>query len=144
MMAAQFKVETQHYGTLRIFAIRQNPDGTWEPEWEPLRQSGMEEVLDLLSPISYIAYSELRARYAKPFMDEAGLPPKACILKLTEETSLCVFRDTCPTYGPECSAKTNPPVCYDPSVEDLEIRPLVARLISLWRLGFYTILVTYE
>lgn len=142
-MSTQFKVHDATWGTLKIFSIRINEDGTWEKEWEPLRAE--EEVSDLLSTISWEAYQELRHRFARPFLQEVGLGPKACLIKMAEETGVCYYRRDCPSYDPStCAAHLDPPSCYDANTEPLEIRALITRLVDLWRIGFHVILVTPE
>lgn len=139
-MPTQFKIHDDTWGTLQIFAIRIKEDGTWEEEWEPLRAE--EEVADLLSRISWEAFQELLHRYTRPFLQEVGLGPEACLIKLSEERGACYYRDTCPSYDPKlCAAHLDPPSCYDSSIDPQEVRNLLTRLVDLWRFGFYVILV---
>lgn len=142
-MSSQFKIHTKDFGTLSVFAISSNSTGRWESEWAPLQDAGLEDVLDLLSPISYIAYSELRSRHAIPFLEEVGLPAKACLQKLKPDLTVCLWKSTCPSYDAKaCDANLKAPVCFDPNIDDPELRLLVARLIDFWRMGFYVITVT--
>lgn len=142
-MSTQFKIHDPTWGTLQILSIRINEDGTWEKEWEPLRE--VERVADLLSPISWDAYQELRHRFTRPFLQEVGLGPDACLIKLGEDLGSCYYKEECPSYDPKlCAAKLDPPSCYDASIDPLPVRALLTRLVDLWRLGFHVILVKPE
>lgn len=149
-MAHQFQVPDATWGDLRIFAIRTRPDGAWEEDWEALRQDARAAaiLLDLLSPISYDAYQELLHRYTRPFLREVGLGPKACLAKLAKGDSACFYRATCPGHGAACRAQGTAllptPPCFEADVADDRARPLVSRVMDLWRLGFYVILVPNE
>jgi hypothetical protein len=146
-MSNQFKIHDDAWKTLKIFAIFVNEDGTWEKEWEPLRQAdGMEIFRDLLSPISWIAYQELLHRHAKPFLKEVGLRGDACLKKIAmEEISLCYYREDCPSYDPKaCAAHLTPPPCFGIGGSEEKVRNIVGRLVDLWRFRFYTILVQPE
>lgn len=139
-MASQFKVKDGAWGTLQIYAIYEQEDGTWEREWECLRT--IEQVAGLLSRISWEAYQDLRLQYTQPFRQEVGLEGSACLIKVGEPYSLCYIRESCPTYNSQkCVVGKNPPLCYDANAGDEEVRNALNRLYDLWRFGFYVILV---
>jgi len=142
-MSSQFKIHDDVWGALQIFAITIQKDGTWEKEWEPLRTQ--ETIADLLSVISWEAYQELRHRYTKPFLQEVGLGPDACLIKLGEDIGSCFYQQGCPSYDPNlCSANLDPPSCYDANIDPPKVRFLTTRLVDLWRIGFHVILVKPE
>lgn len=156
-MPSQFQIEDETWGVIKVFAIHQKEDGTWESEWEPLRQAeGVEHILDLIEPLSYDVYQELRHKHIQPYLENQGLPPEACLIKLDENSSLCHYRDTCPSYDKDmCRAENeSPPPCYAAGAPVLEkdhdagtsgaTRTLVTRLFDLWRFGFHVILAQPE
>jgi|AntRauTorcE11897_2_1112592.scaffolds.fasta_scaffold00044_70 hypothetical protein len=145
-MPSQFQIHDDTWGTLSIFAITVNDDGTWEDDWEPLRTAEeLESIRDLISPISSQAYFELKHRYTRPFLDEVGLDADACFMKLALEIKTCHYKDSCPSFEKGvCEAHQTPPPCYDANVDNDRVRPIVTRLYDLWRLGFYVILVQPE
>lgn len=141
-MSAQFQIEDPMWGTLSIFVIRMSEDGSWEDDWEPFRVGAPPEIVDLVSPVSYEAYFELKHRHTRPFLAEVGLDPKGCLTKLAEGISMCHYRTSCPSYDPKlCGGHLDPPPCYDASVSDDAARRLATRLVDLWRMGFYVIVV---
>jgi|AntDeeMinimDraft_6_1070357.scaffolds.fasta_scaffold05115_2 hypothetical protein len=141
-MPSQFQLDTDHWGKLQFFAIRVKEDGTWESEWEPLRQAeGLDHIVDLIAPISYDTYQELRHRHARPYMEERGLPPHACLIKAGEDLKICFHNSTCPSYDEtDCGGDLKPPPCYEASNSDDQLRWLLTRLFDLWRFGFHVIL----
>lgn len=145
-MTTEFRIQDTHYGEVNVFAIRVQEDGTWEKEWEPLRQGGPEEIIDLLSPISWAAWTELLHRFARPFFKEAGLGPKGCLQKIPEITGQCFYKETCPSHNPKiCKGiSVSRPPCFDANIDNSEIRVLVSRLIDWWHLDFYVVLVLPE
>lgn len=145
-MTVEFRITDINYGEVNIFAIRTYEDGTWEKEWEPLRLYGPPEIVDLLSKIPWVTWTELLHRHARPFFKDAGLGPKGCLMKIPVGVGICHYRSTCPSFDTKvchANAKTLPP-CYDASVEEAVSRALISRLIDWWRNDFYVVLVMPE
>ena len=130
---------------MQFFAIQIKQDGSWEKDWEPLHISDEQSTVDLISRISWLTYQELLHGFTKPFLQEVGLGPEACIIKLDANIKPCYYRGSCPSHDPKlCDATRDYPLCYEASVANPEVRPLITRLIDLWKMGFYVILVEPE
>lgn len=146
-MPRQFSIHDSTWGEIKIFAIREDEDGVWEKEFEPLRQSAETEALrGLFTRIPHNAYLDLKHGNTRPFFDLSPLPPNGCLIKASSDVKICQHRETCPSFDPNaCSAELTPPPCYEATISDSQtVRTLTTRVFDLWRFGCYVLVIEPE
>lgn len=130
-------------GDLQILLIYTN-QGTWEPEWEPLRESPFR---DLVSIVSKADVDYALNRYSKPLVKSLGLPPVGSLRKIPLINRMCARKSTCPLFNsnqcfPEAPAM---PWCFEPNgVTDDNLKNTLAKAIDYWRQGIYLVVVIGE
>lgn len=148
-MPSMFEVDHIGEGRITLHVITVKKDGTWEPEWEPLRQAAesdpetWEPIIDMLPEVPSDVYMELRHNYSKPFFDLGVLSPKYCLIRLPERYKPCLHLETCPSYNAgRCHLdRVNLPMCFDLTLQTNQLAlSAVNRLVDLWRADSYVIL----
>jgi len=145
-MPTQFTAAHPGWGSIKVYGIQTMEDGTWEPEWEPLRlelearsakdPGGLEEMVDLIPELGHHDYLSLRQNYARPLIDAGALAPQNCLRRLPKAYHPCQHRATCPTWDSrKCVADhKNQPPCYDVGVECAQDALVcLNRIVELWR-----------
>lgn len=120
-------------GEIRLLLISVEKDGSWEAEWEPLRNTVFG---DQFSVISKEVVEHALKRWSRPLADALGIPPEGALKKIPEESRACFRRQVCPLYLPKnCFPEAkNMPWCFEPDgVPDPAIRYAATRAFEYWR-----------
>jgi hypothetical protein len=129
-------------GELKLLLISTEKDGTWEPEWEPLRGTFFE---DLLSKASKENVEHALRKLSRPLVDSLGLPPEGALRKIPVESRRCSQRIKCPFFDDrKCFPEAkNMPWCFEPDgVAGEQARLAATQAIMNWRTRIYLVVVT--
>jgi len=146
-MSSMFEADHPGWGRVTVFAIQTRADGSWEREWEPLRQAwlaeeggegfaGLDSLLDLVCVVDYHAWCDLRLNTARPLLDAGALSPDRCLTRLDARLRPCLHRASCPSWDEKvCQADhERQPPCFDvPITCEREALTLANRIVDLWR-----------
>lgn len=140
----QFKLHDPSWGEVLCYVIHENSEGQWNGGWEVLRSNPLlQPILSLFSRVSYPAYQDALHHYALPLIKELGLSPSMCFVKSPDQFLQCSERKTCPTYAKKTCQGNHPkvPMCFMSAVPEPDLEPYMTYIFSLWRQGFYIIIV---
>jgi hypothetical protein len=135
------KIPTNEMGELRILLIDTEPDGSWEPEWEPLRGTIFG---DQFSTASREAVEHALHRLSRPLVDALGIPPEGALRRVPVEGRECFNRRTCKIYLPKhCRLEAkNMPRCFEPDgVASELVRETATKAFEYWRDRVYLVVV---
>lgn len=140
-MARHIKLPTREMGEVRLLLIQQEAGGTWEDEWELLRETPFGTQF---SVISKEVLDHALHRWSKPLVDALGIPPAGALKKIPKVSRECIKRSHCIQYEakncfPEAKAM---PWCYEPDgVNDETVRQTATRAIQEWRDGVHLVVI---
>lgn len=140
-MARQVKLPTREMGEIELLLIEEEQDGTWEPEWEPIRGTVFG---DQVSIVSKEILDHGFHRWSRPLVDALGISPEGALLKVPSVSRVCHRRSKCPLHiVAACSTKAkNMPWCFEPDgVADEQVRLVASQAIQRWREGVYLVVV---
>lgn len=114
-------------------------------EWGPLRETVFG---GLVSVVPEEAVHHALHRWSKPLVTALGIPPYGALIKIPRVCYRKVKHDTaapCILYDPQrCHARSKElPWCFEPDVDDAEVRRKGGELVQLWHEGVYLV-VTLE
>jgi hypothetical protein len=128
-------------GELRILLISVEKDGSWEPEWEPLRGTVFG---DQFSVISKEVLDHALHRWSRPLAHALGIPPVGALKKIPQEGRSCFRKEVCPLFdSKQCFPEAkNMPWCFEPGgVPDEPVRYAATRAFEYWRDEVYLVVV---
>jgi len=128
-------------GDVRLLVIEQQPDGSWEDEWELLRKTPFGAQFSVISKevLDHALY-----RLSRPLVDALGIPPAGALKKIPKASKECFRRERCIYHDSKnCHPEGKQmPWCYEPDgVEGEEIRQTATRAIQEWRDGVYLVVI---
>ena len=131
---------TQERGELQVVSIREEKNGEWEPDWEPLRGTPLGE---LLTVVDKEVMDHALHGWSKPLVGALGIPPKGALRKLPLASRECSLRGTCASYLPTTCVPTSKklPWCYEPDGLDEKKKHVASKAIRFWFEGVYLIVV---
>jgi hypothetical protein len=127
------KLSTREMGEVTLLLIDRAADGTWEAEWESLRNTVFGAQF---SVISRDVLNHALNGWSKPLSEALGISPEGAILKIPLISRECFLRRNCPMYEPrDCSPRAlNMPRCFEPGGVTAEIaRATASQAIDEWR-----------
>lgn len=139
-MSRRVKFISPQQGDIHILAIWEQPDGSWEGDWDVLRGT---RVGDQFSKVTQAAFDHALHRYHRPLVDQLGIPPEGALRKLPSQ--LCALRHRCIFYDARnCLAQAKKmPHCFEPDdIESDAVRRMAASAIQHWRESVYLVVVT--
>lgn len=140
-MPRRLKVHTLEKGDLELLALAEGADGTWEAEFEPLRQTTLGRMI---SRVPRSAFNHVLHGLSEPFVQALGLPPDGALQKLPSK--VCAKQRGCPLHDKRHCVVTSKklPWCYDPAgfgtLSETELR-VASSVIFLWKEGVFVIAV---
>ena len=129
-----------------VFAIRYGPDG-WEDDWSCIEEHDeLSSVIDVFSSVSFDAYEKALSGWVDPLVEELGLEPLDCFIKVQEDLKKCRHRGGCIDHRPdECGPHLSFPVCFMADVDaQFRTRSKLTRLFEYWASGRWVCLVPYR
>ncbi len=142
-MSRRLKLATDQKGFLGIIRIQEKKDGTWEDEWEPLRET---PLASLFSRVSQENLNHGLHGHSKPFVDALGISPEGALRKLPSQE--CSQRAGCTFYAPRKCLTTSSklPWCYEPDGMELSERAasMAAQAVFNWQKKVYLVVVPDE
>lgn len=169
-MSSMYVTQHPSKGEITVFTFVILPDGSWEPEWEVLRQAhlaeqealrrvphakrsahekmgGVSALVDLIGVIPWHVGQQLRQGDAQPMLSHEVLDPSGCLRKLHTSLSPCLHRESCPSWDPRrCQAMSSKqPPCYDLNIQTEPMALVKAnRILDLWRMDSYVVCIEPE
>lgn len=135
------KVTTKESGDLEVVAIWTKEDGSWEPDWEPLRGH---PITKLFTTVDKADMQHALKGWTFPLIKALGIPPYGAIRKLPVEARECAQKTTCASYDSKtCHPRSKKmPICYEPGGFDNSAAQIKAsEVVQLWHEGVYVIVV---
>lgn len=140
-MSRLVKLPTREMGEVQLLLL-----SGWEKNWTVLKGTVFG---DLLSVVSREAVDHALHGLSRPLVDVLGIPPEGALRKIPKGQGVCWHRvrrpgqrRACPIQGAECHLRAEKmPWCFEPTVDDGEVRRVASKVIELWRQGVYVVVV---
>ena len=138
-MPRRLKIVTKELGEVELFAIY-STNGQWEMSWRSLQTDPLAKEF---TSITKEVFDQTLLGWTSPFVKMLGLAPNYSLRKLSTESKQCFQQGSCPFFEKKnCSPiSAKMPWCFEPGIEDKDVRRLVAEVIKLWREKVYIIVV---
>lgn len=131
-------IPTLQKGNLLVIRIQENDDGTWEKDWEPLRETPM---ASLMSRMTQRELDHALHGYSRPFVDALGISPEGALRKIPSQE--CSKRGNCTFYDPTLCVVSSKelPWCYEPDGIAEQSGQAGAQAVFHWRSKVYLVVV---
>lgn len=144
-MSRTLSIAHPDWGRFRIYLILEKPDGTWEKDWEPLRQAEeFKPLVDLFTRIDEYVFNEALKGHTMPVLKQLGISPENCYRKLRNaEINECQTRKGCSAYDKEvCRFTAKTPLCFLPKSENEQARVLGSQVAQFWKEGTWVVVTS--
>ena len=137
-MPRRVLVNIRERGQVELLLVRM-VGGRWEPEWEPLRETAVGELLPVVTREDI---EHALNGYTRPLFRGLGLPPDGALRKLPKEAKECRERRTCRLWrAEECHPVAKAmPWCFQP--DGLPMK--AAEAVQLWREKVHIVIALEE
>jgi len=125
---------------VNLHLIYPEKSGAWG-KWDPIREHiETEKIVSLFSYVDEEALEMAGYHYSAPLMKCLDLSPEICLLKLRSKIGCC-DKKICILYSDQCQLKIGMPLCFDPEVEDKQIKSLVRNVLRGWADNYYWVVI---